>query len=65
MGAEVVPLVGVYSTEAHPFCIVYEYLDGLDVKKYMKGEPNADKLELVLIPIYPNPAIQQSSDGSR
>jgi hypothetical protein len=26
---DVVPLVGVYSTEAHPFGLVYEYMEGL------------------------------------
>jgi len=46
----VVPLGGVYSTEAHPFGLIYEYADGLDLKQYLRNEPNADRLELV--PIY-------------
>ena len=45
-----VPLVGVYSTEKHPFGLVYEYMDNLDLRQYLKNEPNAGRLELVLIP---------------
>lgn len=41
------PLVGVYSTDAHPFGLVYEYLDGLDLKQYLRNEPNTDSLKLV------------------
>jgi len=47
---EVVSLVGVYSTEAHPFGLVYEYMDGLDLKQYMKNEPNLRRLKLVRVP---------------
>lgn len=46
---EVVPLVGVYSTETHPFCLVYEYMDGLDLRQHLRSEPNVGRLELVLI----------------
>ena len=41
-------LVGVYSTETHPFGLVYEYVDGLDVKQYLRNEPNVRRLKLVL-----------------
>ena len=48
-----VPLVGVYSTEAHPFGLVYEYMSGLDLKQYLRNEPNVGRLNLVRIPIPP------------
>ena len=48
---EVVSLVGVYSTEAHPLGLVYEYMDGLDLRQYLRNKPNAARLKLVLIPI--------------
>ena len=56
-GIEVVPLVGVYSTDAHPFGLVYEYLGGLDLKQYLKNNPGAGRLELVLIPARSLPTI--------
>lgn len=49
---DVVPLVGVYSTEAHPFGLVYEYMHGLDLRHYMRNEPSAEKLKLVLSPLH-------------
>lgn len=48
----VVPFVGVYSTQAHPFALVYEYMDGLNLNQHLLNEPNAKKLELVLIPLH-------------
>ena len=45
---DVVPLVGVYSTEAHPFGIVYEHMDGHDLKQYLRNNPNVGRLQLVL-----------------
>ena len=47
----VVPFLGVYSTETHPFALVYEHMDGLDLKQYLRNEPNAGKLKLVLVPL--------------
>ena len=44
------PLVGVYSTEKHPFGLVYEYMDNLDLRQHLKNKPNVGRLELVLIP---------------
>ena len=49
---DVVRLVGVYSTETHPFGIIYEHMDGLDLKQYLRNEPNAGRLKLVLIPLH-------------
>ncbi|KAF9644623.1 kinase-like protein [Thelephora ganbajun] len=42
-----VSLVGVYSIEAHPFGLVYEYMDGLDLKQYLRNEPNVERLKLL------------------
>lgn len=50
-GVEVVPLVGVFSTEVHPFGLVYEYMSGLCLRQYLRGKPNVRKLKLVPIPI--------------
>lgn len=44
----VVSLMGVYSTETHPFGLVYEYADGLDLRQYLRSEPDAERLKLVL-----------------
>ena len=41
--------MGVYSTETHPFGLVYEYMDGLDLMQYLGNEPNVGRLELVLV----------------
>ena len=58
-GVDIVPLVGVCSTEAHPFALVYEHLDGLDLRQYLRSQPNASRTKLVLIPFYlfPLPSI--------
>lgn len=47
----VVSLVGVYSTEAHPFGLVYEYRDGLDLRQHLRNKPNAEGLKLVSVPM--------------
>jgi len=47
-GVGVVPLVGIYSTEAHPFGLVYELVDGLDLRQYLKSEPNVGKKNLLI-----------------
>jgi len=49
---DVVPLLGVYSTETHPFGLVYEYMDGLDLKQYLRNEPNVGRVKLVPIPLH-------------
>jgi len=49
---DVVPFVGVYSTGVHPFGLVYEYMEGLDLKQYLRNEPNVRKLEMVLAPLH-------------
>jgi len=56
-GVDVVPMVGVYSTEVHPFGLVYEYMDGLDLRQFLRNEPNAGRLKLVLTPICYPPAL--------
>ena len=50
-GVDVVPLVGVYSTESHPFGPVYECVGNFDLRQYLRSEPNVDRLKLVLIHI--------------
>ena len=54
--------VGAYSTEAHPFGLIYEYMDGLDLKQYLTNEPYVGKLKLVQFPFHAFP--HQSSDTS-
>lgn len=54
-GMEIISLVGLYSTEAHPFGLVYEYSDGLDLRQYLRKNPGVGRLELVFIPAYPLP----------
>ena len=48
----VVPLVGVYSIEAHPFGLVYEYMNGLDLKQRLRNDPTTRGLKLVLVPTH-------------
>ncbi|KAF9641890.1 hypothetical protein BDM02DRAFT_3273656 [Thelephora ganbajun] len=44
-----VSLVGVYSTHTHPFGLIYEYMDNLDLRQYLRNEPYVGRLKLVLI----------------
>lgn len=46
-GVDVVPLVGVYSTEAHPLGLIYEYMECLDLREYLRSGPNVERLKLV------------------
>ena len=48
----VVPFVGVYSTEAHPFGLIYEYMGGLDLKQFSKNKPYIGRLKLVRVPMH-------------
>ena len=48
---DVVPFVGVFSTEAHPFCLVYERMS-LDLRQHLGNEQNVGGLKLVPIPLY-------------
>lgn len=53
--------MGVFSTREHPFCLVYEYMDGLDVGQYLKNAHNTRRMNLViLLHIHP-PTICESS----
>jgi serine/threonine protein kinase len=52
-GVDVVPLVGVYSTEEHPLGLVYEYMDNLDIKQYLQDKHSTERLKLVPIPCAP------------
>lgn len=53
-GVDVVPFLGIFSNEAHPFGIVYDRMGGLDLKQYLGGEPNVGGVKLVLIHIPTN-----------
>ena len=59
----VVPLVGVYSTEAHPFGLIYEYMEGLDLKQHLRNQPSVGTLELVTTSRAPSPS-NRISDAS-
>lgn len=48
----VVPCVGAYSTERHPFGVTYEYMDGFDLKQYLRNEPYVGKLKLVPVALH-------------
>lgn len=47
-GVDVVELVGMYSTEIHPFGLVYEHVGNLDLRQHLRNEPNVGRLKLVL-----------------
>ena len=47
-----VAFVAAYSTESHPFGIIYEYMDGLDLQQFSKHEPYAGRLKLVHLPLH-------------
>ena len=49
-GVDVVPFMGVYSTEIHPFGLVYEYMDGLG--QCLRDGSNVGRLKLVLVPLH-------------
>lgn len=49
---DVVPLVGVHTTNVHPFGLVYKHMDYLDVRQYLKNEPNVDRVKLVPVPLW-------------
>lgn len=42
-----IPFVGVYSTELHPFGLVYKYMSGLDLRQHLKNHPSEGRLNLV------------------
>jgi serine/threonine protein kinase len=57
-GVDIVPLVGVCLTETHPLVLVYEYADNLDLRHYVRNEPNVRRLDLVRTPTYTPPLYQ-------
>ena len=44
-----VPFIGVYSTEIHPFGLVYEYMDGFDLRQQLRNKPDVGRMSLVPI----------------
>ena len=47
-GLGVVSFIGVYSDKAHPLGLIYEFMDGLDLRQYLRNEPDVGKLKLVI-----------------
>ncbi|KAF9644513.1 kinase-like protein [Thelephora ganbajun] len=43
----IVPFVGVYSSLKHPFSLVFDFMERLNMTEYLGKEPNARKVELV------------------
>jgi len=43
----IVPFVGAYSSLDHPFSLVFDYMEHLNLSEYLRNEPSAGKLELV------------------
>ena len=50
----IVPFVGGWSTEVHPFSLVYEWMGNLDLRQYLQNEPNAPGTTLVLATVSPH-----------
>ena len=51
-GAHVAQFMGVSSTEEHPFSLLYEFMEGRDLRWYLRNEPDVGRLKLVLIPTF-------------
>ena len=32
--------------------LIYEYMDGLDLKQHLMNDPTAEKLKLVIVPLH-------------
>ena len=60
----VVALVGVYSTETHPFGLIYEHMEGLNLKQHLRNQSSVGKLRLVTAPPSPSPS-NRPSDASK
>jgi serine/threonine protein kinase len=45
----VVPFLGVYSAPGHPFALVYEMMENMDLGQYLAQHPNVSRLKLVSI----------------
>jgi len=45
-----VTLIGVYSTREHPFALVFEFVDRLNLRRHLGNNQNIGRLELVRIP---------------
>ena len=46
---DTVPFLGVYTTEVHRFGLVYEYMDGLDLRQHLRNETGIGRMKLVPI----------------
>ena len=45
----IVPFLGVLSTPTHPFALLYEMMDNLDLYRYLAQHPNVIRLKLVSV----------------
>ena len=45
----IVPFLGVLSTPIHPFALLYEMMDNLDLQQYLAQHPNVSRLKLVSV----------------
>ncbi|KAF9642190.1 kinase-like protein [Thelephora ganbajun] len=43
-----VPFTGIYSTPEHPMCLVFEYMDHLNLKEYLRKNEHVGRRELLL-----------------
>ncbi|KAF9654070.1 kinase-like protein [Thelephora ganbajun] len=43
----IVPFLGVYSTPSHPFALLYEMMDNLDLGRYLTQRSNVSRLKLL------------------
>lgn len=43
----VVPFIGVFSTREHPYALVFELMDHLNLRGYLKRNQDVGRLELV------------------
>ena len=63
-GVDVAPLVGVYSTEAHPIGLIYEHMTNLNLRQYLKNVPAVGGLKLVQFSSASSPSALMFLDNS-
>ena len=59
-GQHVVPFVGVYSTQEHPFALVFEFMKHLNLGEYLRNNCEVGRRELVRFSLSPGPLITNS-----
>ena len=56
-GQNVVPFIGVYSTRAHPFALVFELMGHLNAGEYIRNNHGVGRVELVCSSLSCHPLI--------